>query len=282
MNPNMAASIQQRLLNLAHNTGQDFQRVLDQFVLERVLYRLSQSEHQSLFVLKGAALYYLAGGRSPRPTRDLDLMAWVVDSPEALAAIFRAICKVSCPEDGLRFDPSEVRAKRIREASRYQGVRLMLRGHLGSARVSLQVDVGFGDAITPQAVEANFPSMLGLPTPAIMAYRWETCIAEKCEAMVALGMANTRMKDFFDLWTLPQTVELDLVLLKQALRATFSRRGTPWPVEIPEAMSARFAQDPQKTLQWSGFLRKSGINPGPGLPEVIDTIRTFIWPLLKD
>ncbi|MEI6593435.1 MAG: nucleotidyl transferase AbiEii/AbiGii toxin family protein [Holophagaceae bacterium] len=278
MNTNVAASIQQRLLNIAHSTGQDFQRILDQFVLERVLYRLSQSEHRALFVLKGAALYYLSGTRSPRPTRDLDLMAQSEASLEAMESIFREICAVACPEDGLSLDPSAVHAKRIRETNRYQGVRMILRGTLGTARLTLQVDVGFGDAISPRALETQFPSMLGLPEAVILAYRWETFVSEKCEAMVVLGMANTRMKDFFDIWHLVRTDALDQLLLKQALRATFNRRGTPWPVELPDAMSARFSQDPQKALQWLGFLRKSGIDKGPELPEVIDAIRAFLWP----
>lgn len=281
MTMNVAASIRQRLLNLAQESGQDFQRVLDRFVLERVLYRLSRSGHRSAFVLKGASLYHLQGGQTPRPTRDLDLMAWGEASIPDLEAIFREICAIPCHEDGLTFLPEELKGERIREDNPYQGVRIMLRGRLGTARVSLQVDIGFGDAITPQPEEILFPSLLALPVPILRAYRWETVVAEKSEAMVTLGMANTRMKDFFDLWYLPRANALDPYLLRHALAATFERRGTEWPDKVPDALTTKFSEDPQKQLQWKAFLRKGRLDLDLELPEVIETIRAFLWPLMQ-
>lgn len=281
MKVNLEASIRQRLLNLSKETSQSFQRVLDRFVLERVLYRLSMSPHRDAFVLKGASLYHLAGGPTPRPTRDLDLMAWGNTSIPALEATFRDICNIPCAEDGLVFDPTSVMGERIREENPYQGVRVMLRGRLGTARASLQVDIGFGDAIIPEVQKTTFPSLLGLPEPNIRAYRWETVIAEKFEAMVSLGMANTRMKDFFDLWHLPLTQALDQNSLRKALRSTFQRRGTKWPTEIPIALTDQFAGDAQKQAQWRAFLRKSQLDSNLPFPEIVEAIRNFLWPMIQ-
>lgn len=281
MNSNVATSIRQRLLNLSKARGEDFQRILDRFVMERLLYRLSVSPYRDHFLLKGAALYHLREEFTPRPTRDLDLMAWGDPSIAALEKIFREICEVACSEDGLVFESASVVGEQIREDNPYQGVRLMIRGTLGVAKVTLQVDVGFGDVVSPAPDESIFPSLLALPEPRIKAYRWGTAIAEKFQAMVYLGLENSRMKDFFDLWHLAQTHSFQAGVLRETMRATFERRGTPWPTEAPIALTERFSGDPQKQAQWKGFVRKSGLSIEPGLEEVVRAIHAFLWPLMR-
>ncbi len=279
---NVPASIRQRLLNLAKARSVDFQRVLDQFVLERWLYRLSRSAHASKFVLKGAALYHLEHESPPRPTRDLDLMGWGDAEIQALERIFREMCEVPCPEDGLSFDPASIAGEQIREATFYQGVRLMLRGHLGTAKIALQVDVGFGDAVIPAPEEITFPALLDLPEPRLRAYRWETAIAEKFQAMIHLDMENSRMKDFFDIWHQSQARTFEAGVLREALRATLERRGTAWPAEPPVALTPAFAQNPDRQRQWKAFLRKSGLDSKLSLDQVIEEIHAFLWPLIRE
>jgi hypothetical protein len=208
-------------------------------------------------------------------------MTWGEPSITALVQVFREICQVICPEDGLTFQPDSITGERIREDNPYQGVRVMIRGTLGVAKVTLQVDVGFGDAITPEPEEAIFPSLLSLPEPRIRAYRWETAIGEKFQAMVYLGLENTRMKDFFDLWHLSQTHRFEAGTLRHTLQATFQRRVTPWPTAPPTALTDRFSGDPQKQAQWRGFIRKGGLESGPGLEEVVKAIHRFLWPLFE-
>ena len=280
MNASVAASVRQRLLNLSKSRGESFQRTLDRFVLERFLYRLSVSPHGDEFALKGAALYHLWSEAPPRPTRDLDLLAWGDPAIPLLEETFRGICRVACLEDGLIFDPDSVKGSRIREDKPYQGVRILLKGLLGTARVSLQIDIGFGDSVVPPLVEATFPSLLGHPEPRIRAYRWETAIAEKLHGIAMLGLDNSRAKDYFDLWHLAQAHVFESGILAQAIQGTFARRGMAWPPELPEGLSDRFGADPAKQAQWRGFLGKSGISDAPSLPEAIRGIRSFLGPIL--
>jgi hypothetical protein len=197
-----------------------------------------------------------------------------------LVQVFREVCQVAGGEDGLVFDPEAVAGDLIREDNLYQGVRVILRGTLGVAKVTLQVDVGFGDSVFPEAEDVNFPSLLGLPGPRIGAYRWETVIAEKFQAMVHLGLENSRMKDFFDLWHLSRTHHFQAGVLRETLHATFQRRQTDWPTEPPVALTGQFCGEPQKQAQWKGFVRKSGLSEAPGLGNVVETIHSFLWPLL--
>jgi predicted nucleotidyltransferase component of viral defense system len=276
----IAASVRQRLLNLAKSKGEPFQRVLDRFVLERFLYRLSVSRHAGAFVLKGAALYYLWNEVAPRPTRDLDLLAWGEPDIPLMEETFREICRIDCPEDALVFEPGSVQGSRIREDNPYQGVRMQVRGRLGTARVSLQVDIGFGDSVVPPLVEADYPTLLGHPSPKVRAYRWETAIAEKLHTITYLGLDNSRAKDYFDLWHLARDHAFDGEPLVMAVRSTFERRGMPWPTELPEGLSDWFGLDPAKQAQWQGFLRKSDIPGDPLLVAVVQDIRGFLKPVL--
>lgn len=281
---NVAASVRQRLLNLAQERHEDFNFVLSRFAAERLLYRLSVSEHADNFVLKGALLFLLWTGHLYRPTRDVDLLGFRENSIGKLEEIIRDVCRVKVVEDGLVFAADSVQGVRIREDQEYDGVRITLLTFLGQARISLQIDVGFGDAITPAVEAIEFPLMLtalALPAAKLNAYPRETVIAEKLEAMVSLGMANSRMKDFSDLLTLAQNFVFDGEVVALAVRSTFTRRGTPIPGTTPTALTAEFAKDAAKATQWRSFLKRSGIHDAEhDFAKVIDQLRRFLLPIL--
>jgi len=273
---NIGASVRARLLRLARERGEDFQLLLTRYANERLLYRLASSEHGSLFVLKGAALFTLWTGQPHRATRDLDLLGFGDPSEDQIRSVFADVLAVEVDDDGVRFDASTLAVGPIREEQEYGGVRVLLAAQVSGARVRLQIDIGFGDAITPEAVLVDFPALLDFPAPKLRAYPRETVVAEKLEAMVKLGQANTRMKDFYDLAVLSQTFAFEGALLIRAIAATFARRGTPLPSGLPVALTAEFTEDPPKTTQWRAFLRKSGA-PSPGdLREVAATIARFV------
>jgi hypothetical protein len=272
MSSNQAASVRARLKNRADATGKDYNLLLTQFALERLLYRLSVSPHADGFLLKGALLFVLWHELPGRPTRDLDLLGFGSDDVAAVVARFRDVCVVAC-DDGVRFDAGSVTASEIRSDSGYGGVRVRLLGELGGARLSLQVDVGFGDAVTPEPLTVSYPVLLeDLPAPRLRAYPKATVVAEKFEAICVLGMANSRLKDYFDLWVLLQHGNLEPVLLARALVATCNRRGTTLPVDWPAGLTDRFAADPDKQTQWRAFLRRNLLD-APELPVVISGLR---------
>ena len=281
---NVAASVRQRLLNRSREAGEDYNLLLARYGNERLLYRLSVSPHAGRFVLKGALLFAAWIGTPHRPTRDLDLLGRGDPSPDALAGVFRELCDLPVDrDDGLRLDARGVVAREIREGHEYDGVRVTLPSLLGNARVPLQVDVGFGDAITPGPVTLTYPTLLpDSPPPVLAAYPPETVVAEKLQAMVDLGLANTRMKDFYDAWLLLRDFDLDDAVLAEAVRATFARRGTPLPPEVPTALTAAFADDGAKRRQWDAFVRRAGLATGcPDLPGVVATLRGRLLPLLR-
>jgi predicted nucleotidyltransferase component of viral defense system len=281
---NVAASVRQRLLNLAKERHENFNFVLGRFAAERLLFRLSVSEHADNFVLKGALLFLLWSDHLYRPTRDVDLLGYGESSIGKLEDIFRNVCRVKVVEDGLVFPVESVQGANIREDQEYGGVRVTLTAFLGNARIPLQIDIGFGDAITPGVEAVEFPLMLStpaLPAPKLNAYPRETVIAEKLEAMVALGMANSRMKDFYDLFTLAQNFPFDGLVLVRAVQNTFARRGTPLPDIAPIALTAEFPGDAAKTSQWKNFLKRVGIHAAePDLAKVIEQLRRFLLPVL--
>lgn len=272
----IGASVRARLLQLARERGEDFQLVLTRYANERLLYRLASSEHASRFVLKGAALFTIWTGEPHRATRDVDLLGFGDPSEDHLRAVFADILAVEVDDDGVRFDPNTLAVGPIREEQDYGGVRVVLIGQVTSARVRLQVDVGFGDAITPDAVNVDFPPLLDFPAPNLRAYPRETVVAEKLEAMVKLGQANSRMKDLYDLAVLSQTFAFEGELLARAIAATFARRGTPLPTGLPVALTTEFTDDRMKTTQWNAFLRKSGAPPLGELRDVAATIARFV------
>jgi hypothetical protein len=209
-------------------------------------------------VLKGALLFELWTQERYRTTRDADFLARGENTPERFKTIFRDICKVVVVDDGLRFDPTSVKAERITEDANYQGVRVTFMGYLENARIPIQIDIGFGDVVTPAPAEAEFPTLLDFPAPKLLAYPRETVIAEKFEAIVKMGIANSRMKDFYDLWKLSRDFVFDGLLLSEAVKKTFERRGTDLPTEkMPVAFTEEFYQDEIKQKQWKGFCEKN-------------------------
>ncbi|RME26117.1 MAG: nucleotidyl transferase AbiEii/AbiGii toxin family protein [Deltaproteobacteria bacterium] len=273
---NIGASVRARLLRLARERGEDFQLVLTRYANERLLYRLASSPHGRRFVLKGASLFTLWTGKPHRATRDLDLL-WFGDSGvEQVRDVFTEVLALAVADDGVRFDKEKLSAGLIRDEQEYGGVRVELVARVTNAQVRLQIDVGFGDAITPEATVIDFPTLLDFPAPRLRAYPRETVVAEKLEAMVQLGMANSRMKDFYDLLVLARTFDFDGDLLTRAIRATFERRKTPLPSDLPVALTATFADDPTKKTQWSGFLRKAGVKDAGTLAETIAAVATFV------
>ena len=277
---NMAASVRQRLLNLARERGENFDYLLTRYGLERFLYRLANSPYRERFTLKGAMLFLLWGMDEHRPTRDADFLGFSENDAENLVSIFREVCRVAFEDDGLNFDPESVQAAPIREEMEYGGMRVTLRASLNRARISLQLDVGFGDVVTPRAEEVDYPTLLDLPAPHLRIYPKETVIAEKFQAMVHLGMANSRMKDFYDIWVMARTFDFDGTVLKTAIERTFERRRTTVPAEAPLALTGEFFADPAKQMQWRGFLRRNGLSAEDATFEAVTgEIKSFVMPL---
>jgi len=276
---NVSASVRQRLLNVARAQNEDFQLVLTQYASERLLYRLSQSEHRDVFVLKGAMLFALWGGRPHRPTRDLDFLGRGENSADRFTQLFQGVCRLDVQDDGLDFRGDTVRCEVIRRDEEYEGLRIKLDARLARARIPIQVDIGFGDVITPCTRETAYPTILDFPAPVISVYPRETVVAEKFQAMVMLGMANSRMKDFYDLWIIARRFEFQGPLLSQAIRATFERRQTPVPSKTPIALSPDFIEDRAKRIQWRAFVGKSRLHEeAAGLEEVASLLRDFLLP----
>ncbi len=278
---NMGISVRTKLLHLAKQRGDDFQLVLLRFVNERLLYRLATSAHANRFVLKGAALFTVWTGKPHRATRDLDLLGYGESSENNLRVVFNDVATMKTEDDGVVFDTSSLEVGPIRENQQYSGVRVTLTAHIATARVRVQVDVGFGDAITPEAIEIDFPVLLSFPAPRLRAYPRETVVAEKLDAMVQLGLANSRMKDFYDLRLLSELFDFDGELLVKAIQATFTRRGTPVPEELPVALSQQFVGDSGKTKQWSAFVSKSGAGDIGDFAWVMEHVAEFVMEPLK-
>lgn len=279
---NPGASIQAKLKNHRANTGEDMALVLLRYVIERFLYRLSLSPHRERFVLRGAALFsvWVPGGH--RPTGDLDMLGIGDSAAETLKQQFLEICAVPVEEDGLVFLPETLLVEERSEGRVYQGLHIEIVARLGTALPRLEVDLSFGEAITPGPEEIELPTLLGLPRPRLRAYPQETVIAEKTEALVKLGMGNTRLKDFFDLWYLSNAFSFDGPTLAAALNATFTRRGTEFPENgLPLALTDEFASDPTKQRQWAAFRKKITDGTAPtNLDALLIPLRSFLLPLL--
>jgi predicted nucleotidyltransferase component of viral defense system len=274
----LAASIRQRLQNLG-SLHQDFQYVLIRYASERMLYRLSRSPYRDRFVLKGAMLFVVWSGDRARPTRDVDLLGYGLPDSEKLRQTFREISTVECPEDGLSFDPDSVEAAEIREANEYGGIRVTVVARLGRSRVTVQVDVGFGDSIVPPVETVEYPALLDLPAPKLQIYPKEAVVAEKFHAMVNLGLLNSRMKDFYDLAALAREHAFDGRRLSGALKETFGRRNTPLPTDAPPALREEFTHDPAKRVQWNSFIRRRYIGGGDvTLVDAAAVIVDFLLP----
>lgn len=273
---NRAASVRARLLNRARAEKTDFNLMLTRYSLERLLYRLSVSLWADEFLLKGALLFDLWFDQPHRPTRDIDLLGFGSSDLEHLLEVFQQVC-TQAADDGMVFDPASVKAEPIRKEANYEGMRVTLSGILDAARCSVQIDVGYGDAVTPAPELVQFPALLDdIAAPCLRAYPLYTVIAEKYEAIVSLGMANTRMKDYFDLWFLATYAEVDEAILLQAVQATFARRRTEVPASAPTGLADVFAANPIKQQQWRAFLSKSKL-AAPDLAEVTARLRRLLY-----
>ncbi len=275
----IGASVRARLLNLSKERKQPFELLLTRYVLERFLYRLSQSAYRDRFVLKGAMLTAVWFPDPLRPTRDLDLLGFGEPSPEAMVGILREVCAIPY-QDGVDFDMAAVRVDRIRDELEYGGQRLRTIARLAGARVHVVIDIGFGDAIEPAAEEIELPVLLDLPAPRLRAYPKETVIAEKLHAMVQLGLNNSRLKDYYDIWVLSRSFDFDDERLAKAIAATFARRKTPLPEALPPGLSAEFAQEERSRTQWAVVTKEAAADPG-SLDEVLSTLGEFLMPKIE-
>lgn len=275
MKSDLAASIHARLSARAKERGEVFQDVLTRYGVERFLYRLSRTPARDTLWLKGALLFDLWFDVPHRPTRDADFLGFGPADQAALETTVRAACATEVP-DGMAYDPKSMRVREIREDARYAGLRVTLTGTLKKARCPVQLDVGYGDAVTPGPEEAVYPTLLDdLPAPRLRVYPRETVIAEKLEAIATLGMANSRMKDYFDLLALAHEGVANPRVLAEAIRATFERRGTPLPVGMPLGLEDPFGRDKVKQSQWSAFLAKNRLE-APALDVVVREVRSFL------
>ena len=279
---NIAASVRQKLLNLSRDRQEDFGLVLTKYGLERVLYRMSRSKHRDAFVLKGALLFELWTQQRYRPTRDADFLAQGQNRLDRFIAIFKEICEMDVEDDGLSFDSATVAAERITEDADYEGIRVKFAGHLENARIPIQIDLGFGDVITPAPLETEIPSLLDMPTARLLTYPRESVVAEKFEAMVSLGLANSRMKDLYDVLSLSRTFRFDSAPLADAVKKTFARRETQLPAEMPLVFTPKFFDDADKKKQWAAFINKNrSYVPEMSLESVCKEIAAFLMPIVN-
>ena len=275
----MATSVHAHLLRIAHERGEELQRLLVLFALERLLYRLGRSDHAKKLVLKGAMLFQVWEGSLPRTTRDLDLLGVGESSAAAALTAFRELWCIDDVEDGLELDPDSLRTETIRDQGADIGLRIKCRVRLGNAVVPLQVDVGSGDAVRPSPRLIEYPTLLDPPAPRILAYPKEAVVAEKAQAMVELGLLNSRLKNYFDLCHLARTQRFDGVMLQDAIQATFKRRETPIPQAPIEGLGPEFAASSTKRAQWAGFQRRAGLPPEE-LSVVVETVRALVEPVV--
>lgn len=277
----LSASVRARLLQIAKERHEEFQLVLTRYAADRFLYRLSRSVHRETYLLKGATLFAYWTGEFHRVTRDLDLLGAGDPQISSIVATLAEVCEEPVEDDGLEFLSETVTGTTIKAEDEYEGVRVTLTAMLGKARIPLQIDIGFGDAVTPAPQEAELPAMLNLPSAHVLAYPRETVIAEKCEALVHLGLGNSRLKDFYDLWYLAAHFDFEGAVLARALAATFNRRQTSLPSQTPAALTPLYYEDAARQAQWRAFLRKSSL-PSDSVESLEDTIKVllvFLMPL---
>ncbi|WP_150911973.1 nucleotidyl transferase AbiEii/AbiGii toxin family protein [Marinobacter halotolerans] len=277
MAKNTAASVRQKLLNKAREEKRPFQELLQYYAMERFLYRLSQSPHSGNFTLKGALMLWALQGPTSRPTRDIDMLGQTSNEPEAILAQVRGVIATEVTDDGLRFDPDTLNAEAITEDADYQGLRVTFTGFLDTARIPMQLDIGFGDPIFPFPSWLEFPTLLDFPAARIQCYTPESSIAEKFQAMVNLGELNSRMKDFYDIWLLSRQHEFRLDHLKGAVERTFEKRATDIPASNP--FSAAFVDSKQP--QWQAFRNRLGQDHVPeAFSEVVEAVVEFLSPVM--
>lgn len=274
---NVPASIRQRLLNRAKNDKRPFNELLQYYAMERFLYRLSKSVHAHRFILKGALMLRVWRSPEVRPTMDIDMLGRTSNEESSIIAQVRDIIAVDVEADGLSFDPDSIQTERITEDADYEGIRIRFRGELDSARVSMQIDIGFGDIVHPEPEASDLPTMLDSPAPRLLCYSRESAIAEKFETMVKLGILNSRMKDFYDIWLLSRQFDFDGAVLTEAIRLTFERRGTMMPIEI-EGFNKAFIDG--KQIQWTAFWKRLQQDHVPdSFRDIVFAVEGFLGPV---
>tara|TARA_A100001391_G_scaffold200857_2_gene186307 strand:+ start:418 stop:1326 length:909 start_codon:yes stop_codon:yes gene_type:complete len=275
----IAASVRARLATHAKAEGRPFQEVLQYFAMERFLARLSKSEHSDKFILKGGLMFVVWNSSYRRPTKDIDFLAYMANDVDTAAEVVREICEIDDLTDGIEFDPKTVAPVVIKEDADYEGIRVTFLGHLESARINMQIDMGFGDAVAPEPKMLTYPTILDHWAPQIRGYPADTVVAEKFQAMVQLGQLNSRIRDFYDIWSMSRQFEFNGSTLQRALEDTFSHRDTvigPNPIAFQKV----FIKDKQS--QWAGFCRKSKIQSAPkDLSEMISEIAVFLTPVAE-
>lgn len=278
----LAHSVHTRLVAQAKGSGIEAQLLLERYALHRFLFRLSKSRHADRFLLKGAQLMLIWIGDSARTTRDADLLGFGEISDDELKRIMTDVCTEPVIDDGMEYSADSIRVMPIREETAYGGRRTKLEARLGNARLPVQIDVGIGDAVTPEPEWVELPQMLDLPAPRLRAYRPETSIAEKLETIASRGLINSRLKDYFDILTLSAHESFDLRTLANAIKDTFERRGTSLPLEMPEGLTQAYIDEPGRKLQWRSFLSKTGVEESSDdLGAVIETIGEFLGPAIN-
>jgi len=257
---NLSASVRQRLLNLSREKNIPFELIALHYATERFLFRLSKSPYAEQFILKGAMLFTVWADMPKRVTRDLDMLAFGENDSNEIHSIIQSICSKPVPEDGLIFDLGSIRINDIREMDDYEGFRIRLKVLLGQMRIQMQIDLGFGDVVNPEAQMIDYPGLLDFPAARLRAYPPETVVAEKVQAIVHLGMANSRMKDYYDLFVILDRFNFNLQQLAGAITATFQRRKTEIPATIALGLSDEFALDSEKQKQWGQFLKRQQLD----------------------
>jgi len=276
---NVAASVRQRLLNQAKAEQRPFDELVLRYGIERFIYRLSRSDVKDHFILKGALMFSIWQTSYVRPTKDIDLLGNVANNLESIEKIMRSLCEQRIPSDGVVFDQESVHVKRIAEDADYQGIRCRLEGHLDKARIVLQIDIGFGDIVSPPPKIVEYPTLLEFPAPKLIGYSKESSIAEKFQTMIKRGELNSRMKDFYDIWHLASFHDFDGETLGTSIQKTFDNRNTEIP-KAPTPLQKAFGKDPQKNVQWRAFIRKSKIDTAPEeFSSTINAIGQFLGPL---
>jgi hypothetical protein len=277
-NKNTAASVHQRLLKKARETARPFNELLQHFAIERFIYRLSKGPHADRFLLKGALMFSAWAGPGSRPTMDIDLLGKIDNSLEVILAVMKDTCEMKVVTDGMDFHSESVTAVRITEDAEYKGVRCRLRCSLSNARLTLQIDIGFGDVIVPGPIKVVYPTLLDFPPPELNGYTMESTIAEKFQAMVKLGVLNSRMKDFYDIWFLSHTFDFRGETLAEAVEKTFENRNTSITVS-PAVFDSSFLKDEDKQVQWSGYIKKAKLTMTPfSFEDVVATVKAFLEP----
>lgn len=279
---NLAASVHQRLLNLDPQRTHDFTVVLRRYAFERWLYRLGKSEYAERFVMKGAMLFALWTREAPRTTRDLDLLGFGDLTADSIRKAFSKIGRMEVEPDGLFFDVQNMTVEPIRDETEYQGHRVKFKANMGNIRIPLQVDIGIGDAVWPEPEYITYPTLLDMPAPRVKAYRKESSIAEKLDAMIELGALNSRMKDFYDIAVLADLFSFKGEDLRKAVLETFKRWGPARPSGLPVAFTEDFALDKDKNIQWKAFLNRIGKDSSSlSLHQLVMRIKAFLFPVLQ-